>query len=104
MDSKLIFADIKLTDNDPFFTGGDFAIAPSDEQHIVDIVQSFAGEWKQFPEVGVGVSAYMNSSGQQQKISRDVRVQLTADGYTVKSPDFSIDSKGLLIVAPHAVR
>lgn len=104
METKLIFRDIELLDTDLLCKAGDFSFVASDEQHIIDIMQSYSGEYKQFPEVGVGVGAFLASSGQEQNISRNVRVQLTADGYQVKSPDFAIDEKGNIKVAPHAIR
>lgn len=104
MDNKLIYRDITTLDNDFFIGSGDFGFAESDEQHIIDICISFPGEWKQTPAVGVGLLAFLASSGQEQAISRDIRVQLSADGYQVKSPDFKISANGDLIVAPHAIR
>lgn len=98
------FQDIRIFNDDLLITNGDFSMWLSDEQHIVDIIQSFRGEWKQYPEVGVGLGAYLASSGQEQSISRDIVIQLTADGYQVKSPDFKTDSTGKLTVAPHAIR
>ena len=102
--AKTIFQDIRQKDDDLFIANGDFSIVPSDEDHIIDILQAFQGEWKQFLSVGVGIRNYLNSSGREQEISREVRLQLQADGFIVKNPDFKIDESGKLVVAPYAVR
>jgi len=48
--------DFALTNNDLTITpAGDFAIGESDNQHLYDIINSFPGWWKQFPQVGVGI-------------------------------------------------
>ena len=43
------------TDNENNFilNNGDFTITPSDEQHIVDIVNSSQGSWKEYPLCGL---------------------------------------------------
>lgn len=64
---------------------GDLVIGLSDKQHIRDIIVSFIGYWKQFPQIGVGIDSYVSSSGKQQEIQRLAQLQLQGDGYDVKT-------------------
>jgi hypothetical protein len=82
---------------------GDYDINFSDNQHIEDIIQSFNGDWKQFPMVGVGVSSYLASTGQQQQLTREILIQLKADGFTVDNPIVKIVN-GNITVNPNAYR
>lgn len=98
--------DIALFENDLYIDefSGDFVIAPSDQQHIIDTIASFPGWWKQFPADGVGLFAYENSSGQEQVLLRSVKMQLQSDGYQVNNPQVTRDAEGKLIVSPNAVK
>ena len=62
---------------------GDFDVKDSDQQHVVLLINTFIGQWKQFPYCGVGIIRYLNSSGQQQTLRRNITVQMIADGYKV---------------------
>ena len=81
--------DLKLDEDGDLYIDpntGDLKIDLSDKQHIKDIINSNTGWWKQFPLVGVGVQYYLNSSGLDQQLEREIKVQLTADGYSVERP------------------
>jgi hypothetical protein len=91
-------------DGDLMIKDGDLVIGYSDQQHIKDIITANVGWWKQFPQVGVGVMSYLNSSGKQQEIERSVRIQLTADGYIVGNPKVKYDVEGTLTIEPNAER
>lgn len=80
---------------------GDFVIESSDEQHVQDTINAFPGWWKQFPADGVGARAYLGSSGQIQALSRNIKIQLQADGYTVNNPKISY-AGGQLTINPDA--
>jgi|SRR6185437_3686247 len=82
----------------------DFVIVESDNQHLYDIINSFPGWWKEFPQVGVGIQAYMNSSGKQQELSRNMRVQLEADGYTVNNLTINQMPNGTFTIQTDAAR
>jgi len=84
-------------------SAGDFVIGASDNQHIQDIIQSFIGWWKQYPLVGVGIQAYVNSNGQDQALARSIQVQLQSDGFTVQSPQVTINPDQV-IIQPNAIR
>ncbi|RYD57026.1 MAG: oxidase [Sphingobacteriales bacterium] len=89
---------------DLLFTGGDLAYGESDPQHIQDTINAYPGWWKEFPADGVGIRSYLNSSGQMQKLAREIKIQLQSDGYAV-SPAPTIDtSNGSMTVYPNATR
>ena len=60
---------------------GDFEIAESDTKHVEDIIQSFVGDWKQFPLLGVGIIRYSSSTSKLQSLLRNINVQLKGDGF-----------------------
>lgn len=67
------------------FANGDFNIGFSDEQHIKHLVVSSPGHFKNAPLLGVQIKDYINSSmtpATQQKLEREIRMQLEADGVT----------------------
>ena len=73
-----------LLDNtgDLQFKNGDFDIGLSDEQHVILIVNTMPGSFKQFPLLGVGIIQYSASSGQSATLRRSINIQLNSDGYT----------------------
>lgn len=94
--------DFALQNNDIYITGGDFAVTESDTQHIADTINAFPGWWKENPQDGVGVYAYLGSPGQDQALKRSMQIQLTSDGYKVSNPTVEINSAGQLTVNPNA--
>lgn len=92
--------DILLTENDYSFLNGDFSIGESDPQHIQDIIFENVGAYKQFPLVGVGIMNYLNSSGAQLLLSREIQLQLETDGMRLNEivfnetdvSDFTVDA------------
>lgn len=81
--------DILLDSNDLLFKDGDFAIGESDAQHIEDLIFENVGAYKQFPLVGVGIINYLNSSGSQLILKRNIKTQLETDGYRVDTIKFN---------------
>lgn len=63
---------------------GDFVVSPSDGQHIEHILRVDRGQIRQFPLVGVGLQKEDNASVDRQKLKQEIKLQLRADGYTVK--------------------
>jgi len=94
--------DIKLQDNEPVAVNGDFVLAESDAQHIEDTIRAFPGTWKQFPLEGVGIGAYQFSPMEKQALQKSIRLQLTADGYSVGNPIIEMDSSGNVLINPDA--
>lgn len=80
--------DIRFDDSGDLFINaetGDFEIIESDTRHVQDIIEGFAGWWKEFPLLGVGIKRFIASSGSIQRISRLIKIQLSSDGYDVDS-------------------
>lgn len=75
--------DFKLVENDLFIDSstGDFKIVESDTQHVQDIINSWAGWWKEFPTLGVGIKQYLGRSGGIQLTKRAIKIHLSSDGY-----------------------
>lgn len=84
--------------------GGDFLVGDSDGQHIEDIFQSFVGWWKQSPQVGIGISLYLNTSGTQQALEQSIKLQLQADGYSINSLKITSDKNGDMVIQQDAKR
>lgn len=77
--------DIDLEDDlDLRIVDGDFKVAESDQNHVVVILKSYLGAFKQFPLVGLGIDRYEAASISTQVLKRDIQVQLGADGYNVE--------------------
>jgi hypothetical protein len=82
--------DFATDENNNFIlSGGDFTIIESDEQHIVDIINSAQGSWKEYPLCGVGIDNYLNSVVSQQSLTNEIKVQLTRDGFGSIKIDFN---------------
>ena len=95
--------DIQLIDNDLFISpDGDFVFELSDEQHIEDTINAFAGWWKENPADGVGIKSYLGAPLNTQIIAQNIRTQLNNDGYTVSKPTAVIDANGNLTINPDA--
>ena len=93
--------DILLDNNDLLFMDGDLVIGESDEQHIIDTVNAFPGWWKEYPLDGVGIMAYSKSSSALQELNRKIKIELTGDGYYLRSPIISLQPNGQLSVNPN---
>lgn len=89
--------------NDDFiFSNGDFAIGESDEQHIQDTINAFPNWWKEYPLQGVGIRAWLGSPANIQEMTKTIRIQLQADGYTVTNPKVILNADGSLLINPNA--
>lgn len=60
---------------------GDFTIGESDPQHVQDIINAWAGWWKEFPTLGVGIKRYLGKRGGVQVVKRAIKIHLKSDGY-----------------------
>jgi hypothetical protein len=66
--------------------GGDLLVGESDAQHLDLLLQTFPGEWRADPLVGIGLVRYLNSPygpAQAAAFGREVTIQLVRDGYRV---------------------
>lgn len=92
--------DFKSDTDGDLFIDGDFVIAESDNQHIVDLVTANKGSYKEYPLCGVGIDSYLNSNATQLFLTKEIKTQLTTDGYgnidiqyaSNNSLDFTIDA------------
>ncbi|MBO4233909.1 hypothetical protein [Riemerella anatipestifer] len=76
--------DILLDDNmDLMFSGGDFSVGDSTYQHQQILIFSDKGEFKQFPNIGVGSRRYLESE-RPDEFAREIRQQFIADGMKVE--------------------
>lgn len=76
---------------------GDFVVGISDEQHVQDTIIADKGWYKRNPADGVGVGKYLNSSGQQAKLQKEIKKELQKDGYVVDNPKAIITQDNFLI-------
>ena len=91
-------ADILLdASGDLAIINGDLVIGESDSQNIIDIIESFAGAWKQFPQVGVGVITFLNSINGAAALEAAIKTQLTADGFNTAGITVASTNQGLKI-------
>ena len=99
--------DIILDENnnyDLLFKNGDFAVSESDLQHQILVINTWLGNWKQYPLQGVGIINYLKSSGQQDTLKREMTVKLISDGFKVNSiklnpndlTEYTIDAERIL--------
>ena len=100
-----IYKDFLLDDDgDLAIANGDFKVGKSDQQHVEDIIESYSGWWKEFPLLGVGVQNYLNSTGNNQQLARNIIVQLVSDGFTCSNPIISLNPDGTFTINPNATR
>lgn len=75
--------DFLLENNVLVIRGNDLVIATSDQQHIQDILNAFAGWYREFPLIGAGASSYINAPANKiAEFEAIAKVQLRGDGYT----------------------
>lgn len=84
-------------------TLNDLPVIESDTDHIQDTIQANKGDYKENPLDGVSIQSYLNSSGQESTISRDIILQLKADGYRSNNPVIGFESDGQMNIEPNAV-
>ena len=77
------------SNGDALITNGDFVIDENDEDHIIDIVNSNQGDWKEYIFCGVGIDNYLNSSGAQLQLKKQILLQLAQDGYSSITVNFT---------------
>ena len=77
------------SDGDALIMNNDFVIGASDEDHIVDIINSAQGDWKEYIFCGVGIDNYLNSSGAQLQLKKQILLQLAQDGFSSITVNFS---------------
>ena len=81
-----------LIDEDLEFEDGDFAIGISDKQHIKHILKAFKGEFKEFPELGVGIEQMINDDNYMDVLI-EAKKNLQYDGVEGKNIKFTDEGK-----------
>lgn len=98
--------DFKQVDGDIYIDPilGDFVMVDSDEQHILDILQSYPGWWKNSPPTGAGVPSLLKAKITTALTESIIKQQLEADGYQMTRPFINIDRNGKFTIQPNAIR
>ncbi len=85
--------DILTDDNgDLLIQNGDIVIGESDNQHQVDIILSNKGEYKEFPEIGVGI-VQMLSDDDPMSVLIEIKKNLQYDSMKVNNVKFEENGK-----------
>ena len=63
---------------------GTMATGTTDEQNAQLIVLAEKGEFKEYPQLGVGISQFLKSTGRENELLRTIRIQLALDGIRPK--------------------
>lgn len=85
--------DILLDDTgDLLIQDGDFVIGNADNQHQLDIITATKGEFKEFPEIGVGIEA-MLSDDDFVEFLIEAKKNLEYDGMEINNIEFTNDGK-----------
>jgi|TARA_R110000823_G_scaffold309594_2_gene433958 hypothetical protein len=71
-------------DGDILIRNGDFVIGESSLQHQEDILVAHKGEFKEYPEIGVGIDNELLNENPRQVLSQ-IRANFEYDGMRVKS-------------------
>lgn len=72
-------------DGDMLIANGDLVVGDSDKQHQWDIIVAHKGWYKEFPYIGVGLMAYLKSTGMQLELKKNIQLQLQADNYSLNN-------------------
>ena len=91
-----------MKNGDIEIANGDIIWDVSDEQHIQDTINAYPGWWKENFSDGVGIRDFLNASGQEQILSRILKIQLESDQYQVDNPSIEFASNGSLTINPNA--
>ena len=83
--------DFKFTD-DLEINDGDFVIDESDNQHQKHILIAYKGEYKQYPEIGVGIEQMLNEDDIT-PVLIEAKKNLQYDGVDVNDIYFSDEGK-----------
>jgi hypothetical protein len=78
--------DILLDENyDLIIKDGDLLVAESTEQHQRCILMANKGQFKQVPDVGVGINEWLNKESNLEELSTLIAEEFEKDGMRIKS-------------------
>lgn len=88
---------IQLTQDsfEPIIKDGSMEIGITDEQNAQVIILAERGEFKEHPQLGVGLSQFLKSVGRERELVRAIRIQFALDG--IKNPEISFNENKLQI-------
>lgn len=88
---------IQLTQDgfEPIIKDGSMEIGITDEQNAQVIILAERGEFKEHPQLGVGLSQFLKSVGRERELVRAIRIQLALDG--INNPEISFNEGKLQI-------
>ena len=78
-----------MATGDLLLNNGTLAIGDTSEQCAQMIVVAEKGEFKEYPQLGVGISQFLKSVGLEGEMLRNIRVQLSLDGIKPKELTFT---------------
>lgn len=87
--------DLLLIKNDLHLAEGDFQVGLSEPQHQKAILTAEKGQWKEHPEVGVGI-AQMLADDLYTEMLIEVKKQLEYDGMQIN--DVALQEGGKLLI------
>lgn len=73
------------TTNDLQITNGDFVIQNSDEQETSLLLQTFPGNWFEWPLAGIGIQKYLAGSESAIYIEQKIKEQMISDGFIIEN-------------------
>ncbi len=76
---------LNITNNDLLIQNGDFVVSESESQEVNLIINTFLGNWFEFPLVGVGIINYLASNESPTYIEQQITNQMVTDGFIVES-------------------
>ena len=80
---------------DVIIKNGTLQTGDTDEQNAQIIILAEQGEFKEHPQLGVGLSQFLKSVGRERELIRAIRIQLALDG--IKNPEISFNENKLQI-------
>ena len=78
------YSDIKLKNYDLLIQNGDFVIAESSQQEVDLIINTFLGNWFQFPSCGVGIINYLAGNTPALVLENVIVQQMIQDKFIIE--------------------
>lgn len=82
-------------ENDIVVRNGSLALSETSEQNAQLIVCANKGEFKEFPQLGVGIINFLKTTNSEKTMLREIKVQLALDG--IKDAKISFNNSQIKI-------
>lgn len=89
-----------LFDEDISIVNGDLGVGPSDQQHIEHILIAAAGQFYQFPTLGVNITKDLQGTSSGTQLKQRTTKNLVSDNYRVDR----VNVEGNIILSVDATR